>query len=189
VPASIRDRGDALDIRVPLRRSPVATVVIVAAILVYCGIILAKFLGRSIGQFGGFWESLDLLAGPAIVVLCLMLVTRHLTREDIMVDSGGIHHRYALGPVPMSVRRTFAFTQIQRLRALADPVGPFRQTRITVFGADGQPGHGTIAFEYGGRQFRIGSSLDVSEAQQIIDQIVDYARGRAGGSPSLESAP
>ena len=183
MPATIRDEGGALRISVPYRRSPAATAVVLTAIAVDIGIVIVNLLGLPMARYGGIGPALDLLAPPAIVVLCLILVSRRLTREDIVVNGCRLRHRYAMGSIPISVTRTFAFDRIHHLQALDDPVGPFGPGRITIFGATGHAGHGTIAFEHGGRRYRIGSSLDVIEAQQMIDLIRAHAEGRANGSP------
>jgi hypothetical protein len=180
---SIHEQGGVLRISVPLPRSPGMLLILVSAIEFYCVIVLTDLLGHPVAQRGGIWVLLDPLAGPAIVVLLYMLAAHYLNRDEMVVDAHALRHYYALGPIPVSFTKPFPFDKIRHLEVLDDPVGPFRGSRITIFGATGQAGHGTIAFECDGRRYRIGASLGLLEAQRVIDRITPYANGRASGSP------
>ena len=91
-------------------------------------------------------------------------------REIIGVEAGELIHRVeALG---IGRTRAFASDHVARLRAvnMDSSTSSRRSNRVRVPFLFGQ-GVGSVAFDYGARGYRIGSSLDEAEARLLIQQL------------------
>jgi hypothetical protein len=96
-------------------------------------------------------------------------------REILSVENGQLIYRIEL--FSLSRTREFAGDQIARLRAVDYAPNLLSQQAAwmpPLFGS----GMGPIAFDYGAKSYRVGQSLDESEAPKLVEMLLSRLPGR-----------
>lgn len=92
-------------------------------------------------------------------------------REVVTATSSALLYRIEVFGVGIS--RSYGASYIKNLRATEPSISPtWNQRRMLppLFG----PGNGLIAFDYGARTIRIGSSLEEAEAKSLVDSLIQH---------------
>ena len=113
-----------------------------------------------------FWLAAWTLGGAFVITSILWQL---FGREIIGVEDGELIHRAEV--LGIGRTRAFAGAQIAHLRAVdMDLSSGSRRANWSGMPSFGR-GVGSIAFDYGARSYRIGSSLDEAEARLLIQQL------------------
>ncbi|NVM79510.1 hypothetical protein FHW83_005351 [Duganella sp. SG902] len=124
--------------------------------------------GKTAAAFLVFWLVAWTLGG----IFALGSVLWQLAgREVLTANSTALIHRVEI--FGLGVNRSYAASGIKNLRATERPASPTSNQRVLfppLFGA----GHGLIAFDYGARTIRTGSSLDEAEAKLLVSSLAPH---------------
>jgi hypothetical protein len=101
-------------------------------------------------------------------------------REELALSRGNLVHRITIGSLGRS--REYSGANIRHLRTAPQVGSPWMDQgrwMPPLFGS----GHGSIAFDYGARTYRVGSGLDEAEGRLVIAEIQrHFPRMVEGGS-------
>jgi hypothetical protein len=123
-------------------------------------------VGNGPGQlFVVFWLVGWTFGGAAVVIT---LIWQLFGREIIGVEAGELIHRVEAFGVGRT--RAFATAQVAHLRAVDTDSSVFSR-RPNFAPVPFGRGSGCIAFDYGARSYRIGTSLDEAEGRLLIQQL------------------
>jgi hypothetical protein len=115
--------------------------------------------------FMAFW-SIGWLLGELYAIA--IVVWQLAGREELILSANSLVHRVAAGG--LNRRREFSSANIKHLRATPQTTSPLMDQgrwMPPIFGA----GHGSIAFDYGAKTYRVGAGLDEAEARLVLGEI------------------
>lgn len=92
-------------------------------------------------------------------------------REILTANSSALIHRVEV--FGLGVSRSYGVSDIKNLRATEYSASP-TSNRRGMFAPPFGSGHGLIAFDYGARTIRIGSSLEEAEAKSLVSSLVPH---------------
>jgi hypothetical protein len=173
--SAVRQQADGIEIVIPARRS----VFLMAFLAVWmAGSLFGEVFGASwlladhedpSILFLGAWLVMWTMSGGAALLACLWMARG---REIVSLRPDSLEiRRDVLG---WGTTREYDLAYARNLRVSRRPFDPKRP--LEAWGIGG----GSIAFDYGARTLRFGSSLEEAEARQVVSELVSSNAALAG---------